>query len=173
MLSFLSREVNTLQVTQKKKVEIWASRDTDLPLHYIIVRNSTVQETKVKLQLPSCLLRWVFFFFEGKRAEPQVKMFNQLLHSPWDKVVCRAQWKPGFPGCVWPSPQINAAFLLKLTMRLFCGLMLSSRGGFPPIELIVQPCQQVQNQSFILLFLSSGVEHNVCYDWYADAPFKM
>lgn len=67
--------------------------------------------TVLECETPQCRkLRWNFNYppvcwdesfpvFEGKRAELQVKMFNQLLQSQWDKAVL---WR-AVPGCYYKS----------------------------------------------------------------------
>lgn len=87
IISTLSSQVKTIWGSQK----MWKCKLPDTMTfyqQYFIIWNSTVEETKVNLQLSPCLLRRGFScLFEGTRAEPQVKMFNQLLHPQWDKVI--------------------------------------------------------------------------------------
>lgn len=113
-----------------RRQKIWKCklpRTMTFYLHCIILLNSPVEETKVKLKLPSCLLRWVFrLFSRGKglsrrwkclisfRTHNEIKSFMEFMG-----------------GCAWLLLQINVAFLLEMTIGLLQACVIKRRWVSP------------------------------------------
>lgn len=160
---FLSSGVNTVQVSLKN-VKMEAARDNDLidPVYY------SPPWMKLRWNFNYPPVCWGEVFLERKRAELQVKMFNQLLHSLWDKVVRGGR---GGVGCVCLL-QINVAFLWSWQWGFSVGRCYQAAMGFPSSNSLwssVSSCTIGVFHACISLVLNILLEL-IC--WYASVKVK-